>query len=606
MTQHTHHPRLISLAVIAFLLAFSVTSYAETATYMYDELNRLVRVQYDDGSVVQYTYDGAGNRLQIQTPDLIPPTTTASPSGGLYNTNKSVTLTCDDGTGGSGCDKIYYTTNGITPTVSSTVYSSPINITATTTLEFFANDRNGNAETVKSQTYTIDKTAPTGTIRVNSGATYTTSTSASLALTCSDANGCSQMQLSNNPCTTFSAPEAYANTRAWTLTSGDGGKYVCVKFQDAAGNWSVAANSGWIYLDTTPPNGTLTINSGAAATNSTTVTLSVYCTDATSTCNRVGLSNDNVTFSEYAGNEFPRPWTLPSGDGTKTIYSKFRDSVGNWSASSGKTILLETAPPTTTASPVGGAYSSAQSVTLTCSDGAGSGCSKIYYTTNGSTPTTSSPVYSSSLNITTTTTLKYFAKDVAGNSEAVKTQTYTMDTTAPTGSISINSGAAWTNTVDVTLALTCSDSNGCSQMQFSDDNVTYSTPEAYGATKSRSLSTGDGSKAVYVKFSDTPGNWSTAYSGTIQLDTTAPATSASPAEGTYSSSQSVSLTCDDGAGSGCDKIYYTTDGTTPTLSSSVYSSPITVSSTTTLKFLARDVAGNSEAVQSRTYTIEGS
>lgn len=36
---------------------------AETATYAYDNLNRLTRVQYPDGSVVEYTYDPAGNRL---------------------------------------------------------------------------------------------------------------------------------------------------------------------------------------------------------------------------------------------------------------------------------------------------------------------------------------------------------------------------------------------------------------------------------------------------------------------------------------------------------------------------------------------------------------
>ena len=47
----------------------------------------------------------------------------------------------------------------------------------------------------------------------------------------------------------------------------------------------------------------------------------------------------------------------------------------------------------TTASPTGGTFPSAQSVTLSCSDTGGTGCDTTYYTTDGSDPTTSSSVY---------------------------------------------------------------------------------------------------------------------------------------------------------------------------------------------------------------------
>jgi hypothetical protein len=178
--------------------------------------------------------------------------------------------------------------------------------------------------------------------------------------------------------------------------------------------------------------------------------------------------------------------------------------------------IIDTTPPTTNALPAGGAYNSTQAVTLTCTDVSGFGCDKTYYTTDGTTPNTSSPVYSSPINISVTTTLKFFSTDLASNSETVKTEIYTLDTTPPTGTIIINLGAAFTDNPSVTLTLTCSDNLSCSQMQFSNDNVTYSTPEPYGTTKSWTLSSGDGIKTVYVKFKDVAGNWSTAYSDTIE------------------------------------------------------------------------------------------
>ena len=88
----------------------------------------------------------------------------------------------------------------------------------------------------------------------------------------------------------------------------------------------------------------------------------------------------------------------------------------------------DTTAPTTTASPLGGTYSGAQTVTLTANETA-----TIYYTTDGTTPTTSSAVYGAPLNIAATTTLKYFARDTAGNSEAVKTQTYTIQSNTHAG-----------------------------------------------------------------------------------------------------------------------------------------------------------------------------
>ena len=76
-------------------------------------------------------------------------------------------------------------------------------------------------------------------------------------------------------------------------------------------------------------------------------------------------------------------------------------------------------------SPNGGSFTSSQSVTITADADA-----TIYYTTDGSTPTTSSSVYSSALNLTATTTVKAIAvKD--GLTTGVVSATYTAGDSLP-------------------------------------------------------------------------------------------------------------------------------------------------------------------------------
>jgi hypothetical protein len=63
-----------------------------------------------------------------------------------------------------------------------------------------------------------------------------------------------------------------------------------------------------------------------------------------------------------------------------------------------------------TASIPSGSYDTAQTVSLACT----SYGVDIHYTTDGSTPTTSSPIYSSAISITSLTTVKAFAHDPSG------------------------------------------------------------------------------------------------------------------------------------------------------------------------------------------------
>jgi YD repeat-containing protein len=57
--------------IVFFLLLFASPAIAGTVSYQYDQLGRLTRAEYSDGSVIEYTYDAVGNRLSMKvTPGL--------------------------------------------------------------------------------------------------------------------------------------------------------------------------------------------------------------------------------------------------------------------------------------------------------------------------------------------------------------------------------------------------------------------------------------------------------------------------------------------------------------------------------------------------------
>jgi hypothetical protein len=172
-------------------------------------------------------------------------------------------------------------------------------------------------------TLRIDTKPPTGSIVINGDATYTTSTSVTLTLTYNDAtSGVYQVRYSNDGVWDTEPWESPSPTRSWTLPSGDGTKTVYYQIKDYAGNLSTTYSDS-IILDTTPPTGSIAINDNAPYTNSTSVTLTLSASDANGV-SQMCFSNDNVTWTSWETYSTSKSWTLPSGDGTKTVYVKFK------------------------------------------------------------------------------------------------------------------------------------------------------------------------------------------------------------------------------------------------------------------------------------------
>ncbi len=67
--------RYVGLGLLAWCIASTVTTSALAITYEYDDLGRLKKATYDNGAVVEYTYDPAGNRTQhvVSGAGLSPP-----------------------------------------------------------------------------------------------------------------------------------------------------------------------------------------------------------------------------------------------------------------------------------------------------------------------------------------------------------------------------------------------------------------------------------------------------------------------------------------------------------------------------------------------------
>ena len=253
----------------------------------------------------------------------------------------------------------------------------------------------------------------------------------------------------------------------------------------------------------------------------------------------------------------------------------------------------DTEAPTVTASPTSGNFSSAVQVTLSATDNYDIN-PKIYYTTDGTDPTTNSTQCNGAIDIIATTTLKFMGADRFGNVSPVQSQTYTInDTELPTVTANLVGG---TYNIGTQVTLSAQDNI--------DPNPTiYYTTDGTDPTTSSTLYTGPvtlpENVTTILKFIavDASGNISP-----VQNDTYTIADIEAPTVTDSRNGTTVTLSATDNADPN-PAIYYTTDGSAPTTSSKPYTEPITIPQyvITLLNFIAVDASGNISPVQNRTY-----
>src|SRR6266568_4591979 len=257
--------------------------------------------------------------------------------------------------------------------------------------------------------------------------------------------------------------------------------------------------------------------------------------------------------------------------------------LGN--AGTGSTVVA-----TPTFSPGGGTYTG--SVTVTISD-ATSGAT-IHYTTDGSTPTTSSPVYGGALTFTQTTTLKAMAAAPGMTNSTVASATYTIQQQQVATPTFSPGGGTYTGSVTVTI----SDATSGATIHYTIDGSTPTTSSpVYGGALTFTQTTTLKAMAAASGMTNS-GVASATY--TIQQQQQVATPAFSPGGGTYTGSVTVTIS---DATSGAT-IHYTIDGSTPTTSSPVYGGALTFTQTTTLRAMAAASGMTDSGVASATYTVQ--
>src|SRR5277367_2704015 len=252
----------------------------------------------------------------------------------------------------------------------------------------------------------------------------------------------------------------------------------------------------------------------------------------------------------------------------------------------GQTASTQAATPTF--SLPAGTYANSK---VTISDASSS--ATIYYTTNGTTPTTSSTKYTAPIvfNDSGTFTVEAIAVASGSTNSAVATVVYTIHPGLITPTFSPVAG-----TYTTSQSVTISDISTKTIYYTTDGSVPTTSSTPYSGPVTVASNETINAIAVLSGFTNSP-----VATAAYTIASVLPTPTFSVAAGTYTTAQSVTIS-DSSSGA---TIYYTTNGTTPTTTSTKYGgTAISVSTTETLEAMAVATGYTNSAVATAAYTIQ--
>ena len=415
---------------------------------------------------------------KCHTPPVLP-VTSCDYDGHWHNGPVTLNFSVND-CGGPGVAYTEYSLdNGSTWTQGT---SLTITSAGTTTLLYHSVDVVGNVENAKSVSVKIDLTPPTTTATaLPSGWSNGTGT---LTLAASDSGGSGvkaiYYKIGSGAQQTYTKPIAL--TSAATVT------YWTV---DNAGNIETP-HSFTPQIDTVAP--TTAVSGIDANWHNTPVTVTLTATDS-------GGAGVKATYYTIDGTQYT--YTAPfsiSSQGSHTVTYWSVDNAGNTEAAKSCTVKVDTVAPTTTVSGTDANWhKTAVKVTLTATDGSGSGVKATYYTIDGTQYTYTAPF---SISSQASHTVTYWSVDNVGNTETAKSCAVKIDLTAPVVSISAPAnGASYKKNAVVKASWTATDA-----LSGINAALTKSTPVANGVAIDTSTT---GSKTFTVTATDNAGNVTT-------------------------------------------------------------------------------------------------